>query len=1239
MSGNVRYSALPSDDVGIQGGQARRGEEAERPKSEEEKASFLGKLLFSWVTPMVNLGYKQTLELEDLINITKADTSSVLTKRFQKAWAKELALSKTWNDQIGQRVTDDAGKGGTLRWLGRLPYSANPSDWYAGVDWDDVRRQEKQTKPGKPYQGVGGDGWFYGEKYFDCKQGHGSFIRPHLLKAASGKVAPKTPWVTWGLKGAFMKEIVLAGCYKLGNDVTIFAGPLALQAIITYLSDLKKWNDGDHGGSKPELQTGLLIVAILFVAQVIQSLCVNQYFYEAARVGMRLRQSLSGAIFDKSLHLNERTRSHPDMNTGRIVNMMSTDAQRASDVMLQLHTLWSAPLQIVVSTIFLYRLVGVALFAGLGVMTLTSPLQGKLMAKMMRAREAMAKFTDERIKAVNEVFSGIRVIKFMAWDRRSEEQLREIRDREVDKLASQQNYRVLMFTIIYTTPMMLTATTFIVYSLMGYTIKPSVIFPAMSLFTILRFPFLMLPMQMNMMINAKVSFDRLTLFLEAPDRSEAGTIPQALSADDAANDVALRVKGSFHAYEPQVLPAIEERAVQLAPPPSQETAVSPAHTPAGGAGGGGGAKKKMELKRYKIVPKPVLHDVDVAVRRNKLLMIVGATGSGKTCLVEAMLGNVDGPAGCAVHLPGSVDPKTGKFEAAPVGYSPQQAWIMNATLRNNIIFYKDEDEDKYREVVEQCQLAADLEQLADGEHTEIGEKGVNLSGGQKQRVSIARAIYAEAGVTVLDDPLSAVDPHVGLSLMKLVIGASEHTRPADWPAAALDQRTRVLVTHNIQFARYADDVIFMKDGKVQAHFCGSAEDPVLEQMRTYDGEGSDFFEPLQQEEESPSAEPLEKKVASADDEAAAGTVVPSKSPTPATTPKAEDKGKLVKEEERAQGSVKMHMYVSYIKQAGGWLWLSFALVLFIITQACMQACDLWLTWWSDSNDPADAHRDDAIAAKLTRDEHVYVYAGLIVFAMFIILLRGFISYARFQSASRTFHQALVKSVLNAPMSFFDTTPLGRLINRFSRDIDQIDVVLPPTVITFFSMIISVSAYVIVIATSQKIMLTLLVPGGVLYYFILKRFIRCNRETKRLDSVHKSPMFQHFTETLSGITSIASFGRQAEFVAENRRRIDTNTRTTFANLACNRWLAIRLELLGNIIACATALFAVLSPNLGLGGSIGMLSLGITYSLTLTSQLSWLVRQVADLEAQMNGVERIVEFTEEIDQVCADGIIFV
>eukprot|EP00659_Diplonema_papillatum_P006253 gene6254-9587_t len=817
-SGYERLPQINEDAVDEELGQ--------REQCQEDNAGIFSKMLFAWVTPMVHTGYKRPLNVEDLLVPRQQDLADRLSDDWEKQWQTEMAEAKTWNVHLGKRVEDDDGNPGTLKWIGRLQYSSNPQSLYAGVSWDKPRR--KVLKKGVT---IGGDGYFYGEKVFDCPEGHGSFIKPHLLqiKDAPGVKPPVTPWTMRCVWHVFGWELISAGLFKLGNDLSQFAGPIALQLIVKFLSK-----------SDPTWGEGLSIVAVLFVLQVVQSLCANQYFFMVIRSGMRIRQTLCCAVFEKALDLNERTRANPDLNVGRIVNLMSTDAQRGQDVVQNLHQCWSAPTQILICCVLLYRLVGVALFAGLGVMVITSPLQTKLVRKMTGMREQMVKSTDDRVKAVTEALGGIRIVKFMAWTERFLAQINDIRHEEIAKLARQQNYRVVMFVIIYLNPLLLTATTFIVYSAMGGKIDADTVFPSIALFSIVRFPFTVLPLQFNTMVNAKISFDRLSIYFESAPQKEAGTVVHPLATAptrDDKFDTAFSIKGTFTAWEPQVVPDLPVSKQQLADPfmpvagnvqeladgaPEGKTS-SKAKKPKG--------KAARRPAKHKVVPKAVLRDLDVQIRRKKLTMIIGLTGSGKTCLLEALLGSIDGEPGSEVRRSGmTVD---GKFCPEDVAYAPQQAWIMNATLKENVTFFTPEDDEKYDRIISSCQLVKDIEQLQDGDQTEIGEKGINLSGGQKQRTSIARAVYSERDMIMLDDPLSAVDSFVAKELMRQVIGSTPLTKPADWGRAELDGCTRVLVTHQLQYVKHADDVIFMKDGRVAAFFRGTDEAKVVDQVLAY----------------------------------------------------------------------------------------------------------------------------------------------------------------------------------------------------------------------------------------------------------------------------------------------------------------------------------------------------------------------------------------------------------------------
>ena len=604
-----------------------------------------------------------------------------------------------------------------------------------------------------------------------------------------------------------------------------------------------------------------------------------------------------------------------------------------------------------------------------------------------------------------------------------------------------------------------------------------------------------------------------------------------------------------------------------------------------------------------------------------------------------MLGNLDKLAG-TVELNGSV------------AYVAQEAWIQNTTLKNNVLFGKDFDERRYQRAVTVCELQADIAMLPAGDQTEIGEKGINLSGGQKQRVSMARAVYADADVYLLDDPLSAVDAHVGKSIFENCI------------VGALRGKTRILVTHQLQYLSKVDLVVVIKDHTF-------AEIGTYEELMAA---GLDFAD-------------LMNKHVVADDEETDGE---SDSESAAGTPlrasrggirdsrgglKASQGGKagdhsveeqkqgatLIKQEEREIGEVKASIYLSYIMALGGALMGVCIIVSFFTEQASKVFADMyvtclshqrprstrdspdgrslarsrWVSWWTDNTNAAGEFLHSNLF-------YLGIYTLIGVANAAASLARGLLTAVAGINSARSLHDELLTNLLRVPMSFFDTTPVGRILNRFSKDQYVIDEALPRTLSMFITMLFAAASVLVVIGIVTPFFLAALLPLGTslprtllprshayalanlvgwVYRFVQAYYLRSSRELKRLDSISRSPIYAHFGETLTGVNTIRAFGRVQEFMQENAYRLDTNQRAFFASNSSNRWLGIRLEFLGTIVVTLAALFAVLERDNIKAGAAG---LSITYALQTTSLLNWMVRMYTEVETQMVSVERLQEY---------------
>uniref|UniRef100_A0A8C3UU77 ABC-type glutathione-S-conjugate transporter n=1 Tax=Catharus ustulatus TaxID=91951 RepID=A0A8C3UU77_CATUS len=542
-----------------------------------------------------------------------------------------------------------------------------------------------------------------------------------------------------------------------------------------------------------------------------------------------------------------------------------------------------------------------------------------------------------------------------------------------------------------------------------------------------------------------------------------------------------------------------------------------------------------------------IRDVTLDITPGSLVAVVGPVGSGKSSLVSAMLGEMENIKG-HINIQGSL------------AYVPQQAWIQN-------------------QVIKACALLPDLKLLPAGDQTEIGEKGINLSGGQKQRVSLARAVYSDADIYILDDPLSAVDAHVAKYLFEQVLG----------PKGLLQKKTRILVTHSISFLPEVDNIVVLAGGAVSEH--GS-----YNTLLANKGAFSQFLNLYGNQEEDVS----EEKTKKAQEE----------------SPKKLKGQKLIEKETVETGRVKFSMYVRYLR-AVGWC-LSFWIVMGYVGQnVAYVGSNLWLSDWTDDS---VRYLNQTYPTHL-RDLRIGVYGALGVAQAVFLLFATMLSVWGSMQASRIMHQQLLSNILRVPMSFFDTTPIGRIVNRFAKDIFTVDETIPMSFRSWLSCFMGIISTLVVICLATPFFAIVIVPLGIFYYFVLRFYISTSRQLRRLDSVTRSPIYSHFGETVSGLSVIRAYGHQERFLKHNEIIMDINQKSVYSWIISNRWLAIRLEFVGSLVVFFSALLAVIAKSTLEGGIVG---LSVSSALNVTQTLNWLVRTSSELETNIVAVERVHEY---------------
>ncbi|XP_059141156.1 multidrug resistance-associated protein 1-like [Physella acuta] len=960
----------------------------------------------------------------------------------------------------------------------------------------------------------------------------------------------------------FWAEYFLSQIWKLFHDVLLLCNPLLLGFLVDFVQN-----------KESEPWHGFLLAVTLFLSMCMQSILFNQMYHQSTSLGLRIRASIISSVFRKSLTMDNVARK--ESTVGEVVNLMSVDAGHIESLMSYAWAMWSSPLQIVVSIYLLYIIIGISIFVGAGFLVLLIPINGFISAQLGKLQIKLMAHKDERIKIMNELLSGIKIVKLFAWEKSFERRILEVRDKELQKL---RRFSLLGCSLSFSwsvAPFLVSLLTFLsyVYLSSDHYLNPKTAFVAISLLDILRYAITFAPMIVTDIIKAVTSAKRIEKFL-CHDDLDKGNVHHT----DQLDHVVHIERGTFRW--------------------SSEFGIT-------------------------------LKNINMSVDEGKLVAVVGTVGSGKSSLLSALLGEMQIIEG-RVNIKGSL------------AYVSQQAWIQNDTLKNNILFGRPLDQKLYDKCLNACALRPDLNILPAGDLTEIGEKGINLSGGQKQRVALARAVYSQSDIYLLDDPLSAVDSHVGQHIFDQVISE----------AGLLKRKARILVTHGIQFLPRTDHIIVMTGGQISeaGHF---------KDLMTHNGPFAKLITLLTQkvdQDDTTSKELKElqeiflKQMSEAKNENK-GTAIDILRKISSTITQISEKKEILSEERKLQqsqqdtlveeemvatGNVRLGVYKQYAKSIG-FFYLSLIILFHAGYTAFSMGSSVYLSIWTDDTNLGNFTKWPSNSTQRMDQNNFYIGIYGIFGILQTLFVMGYSLTESFRSihASRKLHSSMLQCILHAPMSFFDTTPVGRIINRFSKDMDDVDEQIPMTFHYSIECGLVVLSSVIIISYSTPIFLPFLLPLAVFYFFIQRFFITTSRQLKRLGAKTTSPIFNHFSETLTGASVIRAFGAEKRFVQEADSKVDLNQIFMFITYSSDRWLGVRLEFVGNVVTFAAATIAVATRDVISGGIMG---LSITYAFQVTGNLNWLVRMTSDLESHVVSVERIIQYTELDSEAAWDNFMY-
>eukprot|EP00002_Diphylleia_rotans_P013847 TRINITY_DN2697_c0_g1_i4.p1 TRINITY_DN2697_c0_g1~~TRINITY_DN2697_c0_g1_i4.p1 ORF type:complete len:1184 (-),score=183.54 TRINITY_DN2697_c0_g1_i4:533-4084(-) len=927
-----------------------------------------------------------------------------------------------------------------------------------------------------------------------------------LSKTWEENVRIGNPSLIKTLSKVFLADYVKASCI-FGFQIFFRSWqPIFLGRLVSYARD----PDSEDPSDMYWTAAGLSLTAFCL------ALTHHHFFFHTMKVGGQARIAIFSMIQRKAYRISNS--SMTSFTTGKIINLLATDAQKLDDGSPFLPYIVLGPLETIVMIGLLWGEIGPSCLAGLMILFSLIPVQMWFSKRFAFHRTHTAGFTDTRVKLLSEVFSGIRSIKMYAWETPYESVIKEVRGKEMASIQSTSHYRALNSGLYYIIPIAMSFFTFLVYTMSGNTLTSAKIFTTISLFHYVRMSMgNFFSKGMECMSEIRVSLKRIEDFLCTEE-----VAPLAISSDDCGSD-----------------------------------------------------KPQIQLSRasfaWSVASRPVLKQIDLSADQPRLIAVVGAVGSGKSSLLSAILGELVVESG---------DRKV----VGRMAYSTQMPWILTGNVRDNILFGKSYNETRYHKVVNCCQMMTDLMSFSDGDLTEIGEKGLTMSGGQKARLSLARALYEEADIYLLDDPLSAVDTKVAEQLYNLAI------------QEFLRDKIRILVTHQTQYLKDADEIIVLNStGEIF-------------KRGTFDQVSSEILSGNH------------KVVGQSVDESLAPETSTSKSPVVQTegtlaSPRSGSEVKtrpLISDEDRSTGIVTLSVYMDYFR-AGGSKYRVYTVTLsMLLGQFLIISYDYWLSHWGAQSKEEQEQNNDY---------YIIVLFILALVCGVVVTIRCFVFFYATINSSKSMHHQMLHAVLRSPVSFFDSNPIGRILNRFSKDMNQADEALPLNFLEFCLVVYMVFGSIIVISFALPY---LMIPLFLLFFVFKKArayYVTSAREIKRMDAVSRSPIFASMSEFLAGGPIIRAFNMQGWAEQNLLAKINNNTRFYFTFCTINRWLAIRLDCCAAlIVSCAAFASVVLSREL----DSEIAGLMLVYAVQLSGLMQWSARVSAEVENMMTGVERILQY---------------
>ncbi|PVU90165.1 hypothetical protein BB559_004764 [Furculomyces boomerangus] len=1028
----------------------------------------------------------------------------------------------------------------------------------------------------------------------------------------------------WGmLYKVYGKEFLIAGFFGFLESLFKVLQAVALGLFIKFLRSSEK-----------SISQGFLYAGMLSIIVICASLSKHYHFFPASRLGFRLRIGLISLLYRKALTISASSM----ISTGEAVNLISNDVQPFDNGASVLHFMWLGPVELIMSLVFLWLNIGISGLVPIGIYALMIPLQSYISLLFGKIRLNTVNFRDSRIKLLTDIISGMEVVKLNAWEIPLLKRITNLRKKEYNSLNKATTLKGLNESFFMVSSQLVQLGSFItlwclVVLGLGNNIggkgafQPENIFPCITLFAVMRLTMtLFVPKAFEAYGEMKVSVKRIEDFLllsslnpqrfvksdqsslETNNKDNNDSSSKPRNDENQPDDFAIVFKNASFSWKSSP----EGLYTSAAPSINTETQKSKNNNESTDkirtsfdVNNLSSLQDKdiVDVSTKKI--QKTLIDINLSVKSSELLGVIGSVGSGKSSLCNSILGEMqllngdyfvsiddknNQPTNAYGDSSSSLDKNKKTIENSfGVGYCSQSPWIFSGTIKENILFGEQYDKDWFEKVVFACSLTRDFELFEKREYTIIGERGTTLSGGQRARISLARAVYIRSNLYILDDPLSAVDPKVAKHIFEHVI------------CGLLKDKTRILVTHQLQFINKCNKVLVLQKGRMLEY--GTPES--ISKLSDYNNQDEEIDDNESRKIESVLIDGTEiaesgfemyssnnyiqskVEILEIEDDSeniSFGNHIQHKSynsdydidintkDSDYKEPENSNSYEIGGSEEIKKTKTSFKTYLNFFRFGASPLHIAICIILTICTQSINMNADYFLSKWSSMPQELKARKSQA-----------FTYMGLVIGSFFMSIITCILLYRLVLSSSNGLMHKMLISIMNAPISFFQSQPLGRILNRFSKDQSNTDEILAPSVI----------------------------------------YLKTSRQVKNIESVSRSPVYSLLSETLSGMITIRAFNKNNRFLSMFADYQNTNSRAFFTFLSAIRWFSFRLDIIISIFIAVTS-FLMIAIHKSLTPSL--VALSMSYILTLVGMVQWCIIQSIEVETMFISVERNIEYTK-------------